>query len=81
VTRYQLLCRLNGNGGWQIWRVEEAHSAEAAISKAYLRESKQAIVAAVAVPAKSWKPQAIRTETVTKVHLGEPVVEKQEQGE
>jgi hypothetical protein len=78
VTRFQILYKDADKPDWWIERgTEDAHSAKAAVRQAYLKKP-SSIAVMVAVPARSWKPTPIRTETVTKVVLGErpPPTEK-----
>jgi hypothetical protein len=70
VTRFQVLAQLKDRGsGWHPYSVEEAHSVEKAIKLAYMKRPEE-VLAMVAVPERSWKPQTIRTETQTRVVLG-----------
>jgi hypothetical protein len=76
MTKFKLLVQKNHAGGtmpeaWHEWREEEASGAAAAIRKAYMRGDTQDVLAVVAVPARSWKPTPVRTETVSRVVLGE----------
>jgi hypothetical protein len=75
VTRFQILATFRGENGWHERGQEEAHSAEQAVKASYMKDS-EGVLAMVAVPLRSWRPQAIRTETVRKILLGgeaEPV--------
>lgn len=74
MTRFVVLAQIQAprDPAWQGWQEhseQEAHSAEAAIKAAYMKSSDQ-VLAMVAVPARSWRPQTIRTETVKRVVLG-----------
>jgi hypothetical protein len=73
-TKFQILVKYrDGDGGWSEHGTEEAHNAEVAVRSNYLKnvaDSSQ-VLAMVAVPARSWKPTPIRTETVTRVVLGD----------
>jgi hypothetical protein len=79
MTKFQILARFDDEDkGWFERGIEEAHNAEAAVKASYMKNSKGRILAMVAVPARSWKPTPIRTETVTKVVLGdEPQPERE----
>lgn len=82
VTTFQILCRTKE--GWKTNGIEEAHNAEAAVKASYLKRPDPAILEMVAVPGRSWKPTKIRTETVTKIVLGEqpePSVEQKPEPE
>jgi hypothetical protein len=75
-TTYIVLRRDDDGGGiavdrWQTDSRVEAVSAEAAIRKA---EPKAGTY--VAVPARSWKPVTVRTETTTTIRLDTPTPEQ-----
>lgn len=69
MTRFVIL-RAGKGTGWYEAGLQEAPNAEAAVKAAYLKKPDAETVAMVAVPARSWKPTSIRTETVQKVVLG-----------
>jgi hypothetical protein len=70
VTRFQILAR-NDEHNWNEAQVVEAHSAEAAIRNWYMRHTPENVLAVVAVPERSWKPQQVRVETTKRVVVGE----------
>ena len=73
MTTFQLLCKRKGDDGWREWREEAAHNAKTAIQNAYMREPSSDVIAAVAVPARSWNPQQIQAvPQPPKLVLGEP---------
>ena len=79
MTSYMVLS-LDTEGKWTELTPVVTHSAREAVQKAYMKQPHDC-VAIVAVPARSWKPTPIRTETTTRVVLGdepqpEPVQEK-----
>lgn len=74
MTKFVVLARQRSprDEGWLGWLThseQEAHNAEAAIRAAYMKDS-EGVLEMVAIPARSWKPQPIRTETSTRVVLG-----------
>lgn len=71
MTRFQILAKTE-SGGWTERGTEEAYNAEAAVKASYMKNSSGGVTQMVAVPARSWRPTQIRTETQTKVILGEP---------
>lgn len=78
MTLFKLLVQTKGGSNpptpehmWKEWHTIEAHSASAAIRNAYLKAPAEDVLAVVAVPERSWKPTAIRTETTTRVVLGD----------
>lgn len=72
MTKFQILATSADPGPWTPYGVVEAHSAKQAMTNWYMRHTPPDVVAVVAVPVRSWNPQKIRTETQTKVVLGEP---------
>lgn len=73
MTKFQILCRTNKHG-WATNGAEMAHNAEAAVKASYMKRPDPEILEMVAIPFRSWKPTPIRTETVTKVVLGDTQV-------
>lgn len=71
MTRFQILAKTE-SAGWTERGTEEAHNAEAAVKASYMKNSSGGVTKMVAVPARSWKPQTIRTETTQRVILGDP---------
>jgi hypothetical protein len=72
VTSFVLLTRQDSSKQWTEAGILEAHSAAQAMRDGYLRlPNKSNVVAVVAVPVRSFRPTPIRTETVTKVVLGD----------
>jgi hypothetical protein len=70
-TTYIVLRKLNELGGWGLENLAvEASSAETAIRKSEPSEGTY-----VAVPARSWKPVQVRTETQTVIRLDTPPAE------
>lgn len=65
MTKYLILTR-NLGGDWTAYETFEAHSAGQAVKLAAEQEGDGTYVA---IPAKSFKPVTVRTETVTRVHL------------
>jgi hypothetical protein len=75
-TTYIVLRRDEDGGGiavdrWQTDATVEASSAEAAIRKAMPKDGLY-----VAVPARSWRPVTVRTETTTTIRLDTPTPEQ-----
>lgn len=73
MTKFVILIKDDTGGRWRRDGVVEAHNAEAAIRNSYLKRPESSIVEMVAVPERSWRPQAIRSEPQPpKLILGEP---------
>jgi len=75
MTKFKLLIRKDSDeaGVWREWHEEEANGPKAAMRAAYMRHPDGEIVAIVAPPVRSWKPEPIRTEKVPdKLIIGEP---------
>ena len=71
VTKYQILAREGDTVNWTIQDEVEAANVDAAIRDWYMRYTPVNVTAVVAVPSRSWKPTPIRTETKTRVVLGD----------
>ena len=86
MTSYVVLSQGGRDGDAELWReldTVSARSASEAVHKVYMAKPHDC-AAIVAVPARSWKPTPIRTETTTRVVLGdepEPVKEAGGEGE
>jgi hypothetical protein len=74
VTSYLVLTRNKDHDGaeWTERDIVEASSEEAAKRNWYMRHTPQEVVAIVAVPARSWKPQPVRVESKPRIVLGGP---------
>jgi hypothetical protein len=73
-TTYIVLRAIDGpEGDWLEYAKRDASSADAAIRKAL--ETHPADGRFVAVPARSWKPVTVRTETTTTIRLDTPAPE------
>jgi hypothetical protein len=71
MTKYVVLVKKQA-GFFEEFAVEEAGNAEQAARTAYMKNTPDSqVVAIVAVPERSWKPTPVRTETVSRVVLGE----------
>ena len=70
MTSYVVLT-LNDQAQWKELATVDAHSSKEALHKAYMAEPHDCR-SIVAVPARSWQPQKIRTETKTRVVLESP---------
>ena len=77
MTKFIVLAQ-EGDNAWFESGHEEAHNRSEAVKKAYLRSPQPKVTDMVAVPQRSWSPQKIRTETVTKVVLGDETIKSGE---
>jgi len=73
VTKYRLLASSidEETKTWKDWGTIDAESAQSAVRAGYMRNPDGAVKQLVAVPERSWKPTMIRTESVTRVVIGE----------
>lgn len=75
MTNFVVLYRSadDDHAGWRERGNVEAHNAEAAVRASFLKNPAGGITSMVAVPERSWRPVAIRTEKQPdKLILGEP---------